>query len=860
MSSTISHIINNTVKKCSNGIAVYSDTVTYLNVSFNSLIENDIGLHVFSTVNGLFDSNIFIRNKYYGLQLDSAKNNTITNNNFTSDSFHITGLIKDYIFQNMISNNLINGKNTQIQITLSDFENADYSGILSVNSSIVDISENLFRNCSNSFYDKIPFEGNAKSYQINASQNTFESNKYGVRLDQTNKAVIRNNVFDKNNFGVDFNTVNDFNAEIKENSFFNNNIGINLYHNNNYTVIDNLFKENKEGMHISQSDYGLLSNNRFILNEIGAISDHSDNQTIIYNYYSKNIQGLSFTDSFNNTIKHNSFKNDGMSITYIYVYMNYILQREFFNNTVNGKKIVFLNNLTNTLITDTEIGQIIGHFLTNVTFSGLEISNTSTGIYLRASKNIVLTNNIIKNNSGPGLRLYGCSENTIIYNQIMDNKIGIDLDVSKNNTINENTFIHDGIFIHSALYSSMIQKEIKNNIVNGKQLFYSYQGNNIQIPNDVGQIILVDVQNATISNLVFDRVDVGITLINSSFITIGRNTFSHNSIYGVFLFFSSNNKIQTNTFLENTDYGIFIFSSNNNLIRNNDFLSNAIERNSQTNNDGINNIFTLNYWDDWSLIANDTDKNGLFDEPYKIYGLTVAYDNFSLTEKNLLQILGSPPEKPIELKVHTGELFVYLEWLSNANSFNIYRGSSNYNYDTILFSSDNYFNDTLVEGGKTYYYFVTAKNEFGESFYSESVQATPIPKNTTLPDLDVDIPKPNALTGTAGNGFVYLTWSAVTATKGPPIKEYYLYRWQENENYAKIATVTQTNYNDTSVTTDQFYYYMVTAVNAKDDQGLPSNILYIQVKGNQIQNSPSFEYFAIFSLIIYIFYKRKKMR
>jgi len=250
------------------------------------------------------------------------------------------------------------------------------------------------------------------------------------------------------------------------------------------------------------------------------------------------------------------------------------------------------------------------------TFNGFTVRNSIGGPYSGInieSNNNVITNNIIKNNSGLGIYMY----------------------YSSNNIIANNTLINDGLNIVGSI-KNWNTHIIENNTVNGKPLiFYQNMHNKKILSLNAGQIILVNCTNITIHNSNISNVDQAIVLGYSTFCSITKNIISNN-IFGIRLNYASNSSISEN-FIENNEYGIYIIHSNNNEIFKNELYSNKkygcyLCCNSIFNTMFLNN-FTLNnknaydvignqwyknktgnFWDDYN--GSDNDGDGIGDDPY----------------------------------------------------------------------------------------------------------------------------------------------------------------------------------------------------------------------------------------------------
>ena len=103
---------------------------------------------------------------------------------------------------------------------------------------------------------------------------------------------------------------------------------------------------------------------------------------------------------------------------------------------------------------------------------------------------------------------------------------------------------------------------------------------------NAGQVILVNVNESTISSLNISYSDSGISLYYCNNNEISGNTANYNNDHGISLTYCNNNNISGNTANNNTGYGIYLITSHNNTITENTLLGNVIcivEENCQGN-------------------------------------------------------------------------------------------------------------------------------------------------------------------------------------------------------------------------------------------------------------------------------------
>jgi len=227
----------------------------------------------------------------------------------------------------------------------------------------------------------------------------------------------------------------------------------------------------------------------------------------------------------------------------------------YYENIEISKEITIKGeNKETTIIDGTGKGIVVFLSGDGIKLTGFTIQNGGdeyvyyAGIIIGGTDNIV-TDNIIKNNKKYGIHIWN-QHNTISNNIIKNNKkYGLyyvsthDWDI----TLIANTFEeHDSIYINAWSYYNSC--EIKNNTANGKPIRCYQNTNNVIVPNDTSQVILVNCHNCIIQNIDSSGLDIGILIIG----------------------YSSNNHIYDSIIKDNTWAGIVIegYEVNNNNISN----------------------------------------------------------------------------------------------------------------------------------------------------------------------------------------------------------------------------------------------------------------------------------------------------
>ena len=187
------------------------------------------------------------------------------------------------------------------------------------------------------------------------------------------------------------------------------------------------------------------------------------------------------------------------------------------------------------------------------------------------------------------------------------------------------------------------------------------------------------------------------------------------------------------------------------------------------------------------------------------------------------------PSSPRNLQAVAGKEEIYLTWDSPADNggapitgYRLYRGteSGSETYLTTVDSTKTNYTDSGLITGETYYYYVTALNDKGESEKSNEVGATPLSVPTPPQNLRIK----------ADLNYTSLVWDPPASDGGCTIKEYRIYRGERIGDETYIATVSANilSFIDSSVRNGYTYYYYVTAVNSVGES-LPSNEVHAMI-------------------------------
>jgi parallel beta-helix repeat protein len=381
-------------------------------------------------------------------------------------------------------------------------------------------------------------------------------NHYAISMRSNNSMIM--DILIKNNYNG-INLLRSSQTTITKTEFHSNEgSAIDIYQSSNIIISSNLIHENDYAMRFSES-----SNNMVINNKI----------------YHQNMNDISLSHASNNSIISNILRDNILGGINVYHSTGNLFSRNIIENSEEG---IRLHNCSQTLINDNHV-----------------IDCQREGISLSSSAENTINGNLLHENTGCGILLiYESKNNTIIDNTISNNRKGLCIDHSIYNYIIGNEFHTTGITIEGNQSDHWTSQTIRNNMLNGKFIQFYLDSTDIIVPENTGQVILINCTGFIIQNLNLSDVDIGIQLMFSSDNLIRNNTFRNNAIHAINLFYSSGTLIQDNIIKNSWSTGINLFYASQNMIINNILDSNKqgiYLSHSTQNNISLNTISNHQY-------------------------------------------------------------------------------------------------------------------------------------------------------------------------------------------------------------------------------------------------------------------------
>jgi len=423
--------------------------------------------------------------------------------------------------------------------------------------------------------------------------------KYGILLDSCRDCMIDNNYLSQFTYQIYINNCINI-------SIFNNLLGywgaveydgIYAYYSSQLLIFNNDWRTHLwEGINFYKVTNSTLVNNSFVGNYAVAL-DHCDSLDFYDNIFYDCFWAHFASNKCNNLrICNNTFfdsQNDGLYFQYcsnFYIENNTFIGTGIFNyysygnhiknNTVNGRQLVYLENVSNYRV-DEVAGQIIALNCCNISSSSFQnLSDSVVGIELIHCIECNFSNCLIVFNDWEGIYIV---ESTHINFFNVDNRgawIGLNLR-NLNNISYEHGICHGyqyPIYCENCECMSFQHNEVYGGLdgtrlIKSKEIIFSY---NYIKQSDYNLLLLSDCHNGFVQNNVFHSDnDYGLRISLSSFNNISNNTFSSNAL-NLILGSSHNNSFYNNTFGSSPISSVWFEASNDNVFSHN-IINNEIK-------------------------------------------------------------------------------------------------------------------------------------------------------------------------------------------------------------------------------------------------------------------------------------------
>jgi parallel beta-helix repeat protein len=234
----------------------------------------------------------------------------------------------------------------------------------------------------------------------------------------------------------------------------------------NYTVIsrNNVTANSGVGILLLSSCSNIISGNIMSGNNIKNSGFFGTQPEFFYNLTeSARFFGIYLFEYCNyNTISGNRFTGGGL-----FVFLSF--HNVVVNNSVNGKSLVYLEDVSDRTVSDA--GQVVLIGCDSMIVDNLNLSNATIGVELWQTNTTIITNSNIANDY-EGVSLNGASSNIISGNNMTNNGYGVLLNGASSNIISGNNMTNNayGVFFHFPYYQpNNNNRFFHNNLINNTQ-------------------------------------------------------------------------------------------------------------------------------------------------------------------------------------------------------------------------------------------------------------------------------------------------------------------------------------------------------------------------------------------------------
>ena len=598
--SEYDRIFNNTATGCDYGI--YLDYSDYSLVRFNNFSGNDnYGIYSYYTQYAMIENNT-ANNNDYGIRNYHGDYSKLANNSFDMNRYGIYNYYTDY---GELHNNLVNHSedyglynyysdssvwenNTVWNSGYPSYEDG-YYGMRIYNSGSLVFKNNSFHNCG------VYMEGSTKTdWTSIIAQDNEVNGKDLVILKNTNNYKIPSGagqvilidcgsitVENQNLSWASAGVIAAFSTSIDVDNcdLGYNNYGVHYYgygEDMKYMNVTNSYINHTEGYAVYYEgtracEYSNVSSNEITGGDDGIYFDMSSSSSYSVKY---------------NHITHNTIRDIDDDV----IELEYSSYSRIDNNDIIGgdygiytdsssTKSFQYSKVNNNTLASLDRG-IYLDYGDNSLVDNNTVKNCEEGLYIYYTDNAQISNNTVKDSTDEAIYLYSSD-----YNVIRDNEIngsleeGIYVTSADNNNINNNSVmdcITGGVYISSGSNNVYDRNDLtgcgfyfgtssstywtSNNIkssnkVNSKEVYIKTNTANLNIPSDVGQVLLYSCDGATLKNAEIKEATVGVQLAYSDHVYI-ENSILNDNAWGVEMYRSDYTGIKNSTISDNLITGI----------------------------------------------------------------------------------------------------------------------------------------------------------------------------------------------------------------------------------------------------------------------------------------------------------------
>lgn len=363
--------------------------------------------------------------------------------------------------------------------------NADGIGVWLYGSSENIIENNLFDGTGSDFYASGIKLQNSHYNSVTGNRISNYSSGFGIVLETSTENQLSGNQISNCYYGIWFSSSN--NNKVSANSITltanifmrldenvkRSNVALRLFSSSSNIITNNIVLNCSNGIQLRTSSYFNLVENNTITNSTFCgleFADDASHNIILKNEVITSEHGLEIKFCSNNTLKNNYILDAEYSFLVNGTELHHFIQDFDDSNILNGMPVCYWVNKYDA-IAPLNTGFLVLVNCTNITVTGLEISNNYDGVFLAYTTNSIISKNVFVENYF-GVKLYQSTHNSILENNIKQNFWAIRLHKSKENSITGNNITSNNK--HGLLFSYSTNNNITNNNIANNQIGTSF--------------------------------------------------------------------------------------------------------------------------------------------------------------------------------------------------------------------------------------------------------------------------------------------------------------------------------------------------------------------------------------------------
>ncbi|WP_255193205.1 right-handed parallel beta-helix repeat-containing protein [Natronobeatus ordinarius] len=303
-------------------------------------------------------------------------------------------------------------------------------------------------------------------------------------------------------------------------------------------VRNNSLIDNHNGLFLSSSDRLEVTDNEITGTHHGGTTSNFRSAILVTSGEFVEIRGNEITDNHVNgihdnrgsnsqyvTIEDNLIANNGNEGIYWSRSHDATIQ----NNTVTDNGRAGINGPSRAIVTDNDVsGNSVGIDVSHDSLVANNVVQDNRGNGVEANADSTVRDNTIVDNGNTGIYFRNFDGQLVEDNEVSGHAVDLWIHETADVTVRHNSF-ESGVLLrsHYAESEELTTHSFVNNTVGDRPLHYVRNDTGVEVPDDVGQVIVVNSTDVTVSGLEFEGVPAPVQVAYSDAVTVADNTIAN---------------------------------------------------------------------------------------------------------------------------------------------------------------------------------------------------------------------------------------------------------------------------------------------------------------------------------------------